>query len=470
MKTKLFILFTSIICLNTYAQRHPPVEHIISTSEIQAGSVFTADFNGDGHMDVLSASTGGNHIDWWENDGGENFTKHNITSAVDRPYQIYAADLDGDGDMDVLSVSREDDKLAWYENLDGSGDFGDPATNQILITAQANTDGARFLDVGDIDGDVWDDVVSASAFDNKIAWYKNLGNGDFGDINTNQRFISDVEITTQSVHITDIDGDGYNDVVASSYDPVQPFAGEITWFKNDGLGSFGSRQIVEDQLLNGVTSVSSADFDGDGYMDVVSASFDEGKIAWHKNINGDGSSWETTILNTSATGAAFVYPTDYDVDGDMDILAAIAVDNEIVMYVNDGFGNFTEEIIITTAIFPVSVHMDYVDDYGDPNPIWLDVLSASVADAKIAWYNHILSVNDNLLLDFSVYPNPTTGILTIQSKTNIVQIEIYNQLGQLVLSNNEENTIDISNVGQGLYFIKILDENGNIGTQKVVKK
>jgi len=82
----------------------------------------------------------------------------------------------------------------------------------------------------------------------------------------------------------------------------------------------------------------------------------------------------------------------------------------------------------------------------------------------------ILSVNDNLLLDFSVYPNPTTGILTIQSKTSIVQIEIYNQLGQLVLSNNEENTIDISNVGQGLYFIKILDENGNIGTQKVVKK
>ncbi len=33
---------------------------------------------------------------------------------------VYAQDLDGDGDMDVLSASHIDDKIAWYEN-DGSG-------------------------------------------------------------------------------------------------------------------------------------------------------------------------------------------------------------------------------------------------------------------------------------------------------------------------------------------------------------
>lgn len=36
---------------------------------------------------------------------------------IDKPESVYTADLDGDGDMDVLSASRDDDKIAWYENL-----------------------------------------------------------------------------------------------------------------------------------------------------------------------------------------------------------------------------------------------------------------------------------------------------------------------------------------------------------------
>ena len=40
-----------------------------------------------------------------------------ITTAAARPHSVYAADLDGDGDLDVLSASYDDDKIAWYENL-----------------------------------------------------------------------------------------------------------------------------------------------------------------------------------------------------------------------------------------------------------------------------------------------------------------------------------------------------------------
>ncbi len=56
-------------------------------------------------------------IAWYENNGSESFTAHTITSSADYASSVYAVDLDGDGDIDVLSASVVDDKIAWYENL-----------------------------------------------------------------------------------------------------------------------------------------------------------------------------------------------------------------------------------------------------------------------------------------------------------------------------------------------------------------
>ncbi|MFT5127889.1 MAG: VCBS repeat-containing protein, partial [Rhodothermales bacterium] len=73
---------------------------------------------------------------------------------------------DGDGDADVLSASAGDDKIAWYENL-GDGSFGP----QQVITAAA--DGAVTVYATDLDGDGDADVLSASNGDDSIAWYEN---------------------------------------------------------------------------------------------------------------------------------------------------------------------------------------------------------------------------------------------------------------------------------------------------------
>lgn len=42
--------------------------------------------------------------------------KHDITTTRSSP-QVIAVDLDGDGDLDLISASHTQDRLVWYENL-----------------------------------------------------------------------------------------------------------------------------------------------------------------------------------------------------------------------------------------------------------------------------------------------------------------------------------------------------------------
>ncbi|MCB0455607.1 MAG: T9SS type A sorting domain-containing protein, partial [Aequorivita sp.] len=71
---------------------------------------------------------------------------------------------------------------------------------------------------------------------------------------------------------------------------------------------------------------------------------------------------------------------------------------------------------------------------------------------------------------FSIYPNPTNGLFTVNSASKISKVTIYNNLGQLIFISEENNQVDISTISKGIYFVKIKDENGQTETKKVVKK
>jgi len=80
-----------------------------------------------------------------------------------------------------------------------------------------------------------------------------------------------------------------------------------------------------------------------------------------------------------------------------------------------------------------------------------------------------LSTDEIESTKFTINPNPTTGILLVQSEIGISTIEVYNRLGQLVISQSNDNVIDISKLNQGQYFVKIVDESGTEGVKKVIK-
>ena len=359
--------------LPAFAGEVPFTEHVISTTANGAASVFATDLDGDGDIDVLSASRFDDKIAWYESDGGSppSFTEHVISTSADSARSVFATDMDGDGDIDVLSASDLDDKIAWYESDGGSP----PTFTERVISTTA--DGAFSVFATDVDGDGDTDVLSASQEDDKIAWYESDG----GSPPTfTERVISTSANGARSVFATDVDSDGDTDVLSASIN-----ASKIAWYENDGLSppTF-TEHVISTAALQAI-SVFATDVDGDGDTDVLSASAADNKIAWYESDGGSPPSFTTQVISTTAAGAAAVFAADVDSDGDTDVLSASFVDDKIAWYQSDGGSPpaFAEQIISTTANTAWSIFAADVDGDGD-----VDVLSASDSDDKIAWYEN----------------------------------------------------------------------------------
>ena len=72
----------------------------------------------------------------------------------------------------------------------------------------------------------------------------------------------------------------------------------------------------------------------------------------------------------------------------------------------------------------------------------------------------------------TIHPNPTTGIVRIIGK-NLKAAEVVNTLGQRVATTQgqgETLQIDIANLPEGIYFVRVTDEQGRKCVRKVVKE
>ncbi len=82
-----------------------------------------------------------------------------------------------------------------------------------------------------------------------------------------------------------------------------------------------------------------------------------------------------------------------------------------------------------------------------------------------------MSTEDYSLSEFNMYPNPAKELLTI-SLNNDANYSLMNLNGQVFKTGNithKENTIDVSNLSSGLYFLKVKTDEG-VATKKLIKQ
>ncbi len=79
-----------------------------------------------------------------------------------------------------------------------------------------------------------------------------------------------------------------------------------------------------------------------------------------------------------------------------------------------------------------------------------------------------VGVNENKATTFSIFPNPTNGLVTITTKANST-VQLINIVGEIVWTSNVQRTADLnfSNFSKGSYFVKV-NTNGKIETQKLI--
>lgn len=120
-----------------------------------------------------------------------------------------------------------------------------------------------------------------------------------------------------------------------------------------------------------------------------------------------------------------------------------------------------------------------LDNTFNDQSFWPDV-PFTVQSVQFDPERDLISKNSKVLLglenleleqQFVLYPNPSSGIINIKKPDalEVESIRIYNGLGQLLLSQDYQETIDISKYSNGILFLQLQTENG-IVNKTIVKE
>lgn len=268
-------------------------------------------------------------------------------------------------------------------------------------TVDDNFEGPGGIFITDINADGFNDIVAAGIDGNTIAWWQN-------DAATQQSWqkhiIDDNFIGAIYLFATDVDNDSLVDVLGAAY-----YGNEVAWWKNNGGSPIQwTKQTIDSGFVK-AHEVMGFDIDDDGDMDVISVSAELNIVAWYENTGNNPIIWTKHIIDSLFTGARSIDVSDIDGDGDFDIAGAALDDDEVAWWRNDG-GNpiqWTKFSISTDFMLSHKVHITDIDLDGDQ-----DILGTAYSSGvswwrndggdTISWEKHSITGNSSMVIAWAV--------------------------------------------------------------------
>lgn len=230
-----------------------------------AKGIDIGDLNGDALPDF--AVSGYDHIHIFMNQGELTFDQSTLPTAVNGPSDLEIADMDLDGDNDIVYVAFNLNRVLLEENV---------GTTFVHHELGVVPD-AHWLDLGDINGDGYPDVLTTSNVEDALFWLENSGTAGAYTVYEVDDGLPNAD---QSV-IVDMDNDGDSDLIAGGFD-----GGRIDWWENNGFQEWTRHELVSE--YSNPSGIIAGDFDHNGPTDVITASFGgDGIIFWHSSASAD---------------------------------------------------------------------------------------------------------------------------------------------------------------------------------------
>jgi len=404
-------------------------EHIIDTNTRGAGGLAAGDFDGDSDIDIIAASLEDDQIIMFRNEGSDTilWTKQIIAENIDNAHSVYSADFDNDGDLDIVAAAYQGSPgVLWLRN-----DGGNPI-NWSQFTVATTFYNAHEVYSYDIDLDGRMDIIGASSDLNKISWWRNTG-GD--TIEWVEQVISNHVEKAKSARVADFDGDGDMDIVG-----VAITAHKILWWENRGSDPIEWTEHLVDGHFLGPHRAEPVDMDYDGDMDILCAGYLGHEVAWWRNEGGDTILWKKESIASGVTNACIAQAADIDNDNDLDIVATAQGKNEILLFLNDNGTStvWVEQIISDYLLRPWPL---IVCDLDQDNDLDIVSASSHQGSAEVIWWENDLDVgisNMNIQTNrdsLYCYPNPFREHLHIKVDIQYggeVELLLLNSNGQMV--------------------------------------
>ena len=304
-----------------------PVDAIYPVAGTCAWELDAADIDGDLDLDIVTANGSTPSVSVIRNNGSGVFgaaTDYSVGVGFGvRPQRIKFHDVDGVTGPDIVVVENGTGEVSVLLN-DGTGSFAAPV-------AYATIAGIDTLDIGDVDGDTFPDIITARSNTTATVYVLfNDGSGGFGSSST---FASGG--TCGRVQLGNLDSDSDLDLAVQTY----CVAGQGTRvFLNDGSATFTMDALYPfDSETNDDRDVTIADLDGDGNQDITVA---------ERNFGGDYTS-SAKVLRGDGTGTFTLngnYPwgvkpndiehVDLNNDGELDLVMTSSSWPPIAVHVN----------------------------------------------------------------------------------------------------------------------------------------
>ena len=242
--------------------------------EIRLAEPANNDFNGDGISDILWRNDDGRVTDWLgTSTGGLSDNLANLLRNVSADWHVAGtADFNGDGRVDILWRNDDGRVTDWLGNANGS--FSDNVSN---ILRPVDT-GWQIAGTGDFNGDGHGDILWRSS----DGWYTDwLGTAAGGFSDNLGSFLRNADPSWQVAGTGDFNGDGITDILWRNS------SGWLTdWLGTASGGFVDNVQNFLRNVNSSWTVEGTGDFNGDGLTDILWRSTDGTITDWMGTANG----------------------------------------------------------------------------------------------------------------------------------------------------------------------------------------